>query len=276
VTVKEYIESGLLEAYVMGMLSDDESAKVQDAAVQYPEIRAELDAIETALNTYANSHSVEPSEEIKAKVLSQISKTSQGEGEIIRIGQLNVEPNTQQDPRNNMVWSIAASVLLLLSLGINIYLYNKSTITENKAHTLTIANKDLDSSVKLLTANMKKMSSDMDRYKNDMAILMDPMYKLVELKGMKVSPEAKAMVCWCPGSRLVYFENEKMPDPPKGMQYQLWAIVDGKPVDAGLITMGAGLHKMKDVTDAQSFAVTLEKEGGSDTPHGDMYVVGNI
>ena len=275
-TVKEYIESGLLEAYAMGALSATERANVEAAAEKYPEIRAELDAIETALGSYANIQAVEPSPDTRGKVLSRISNTSQSERDVVTIGRLDINPNIQQDPRNNIIWSIAASILLLLSLGINIYLFNKTTIAESKSNGLVLTNHRLDSSVKVMSASMKQLVADNDRFRSDMSILMDPMYKLVELKGMKVSPEAKAMVCWCPGSKLVYYENEKMPDPPKGMQYQLWAIVDGKPVDAGMITMGAGLHKMKDITEAQSFAVTLEKEGGSDTPHGEMYVIGNI
>jgi anti-sigma-K factor RskA len=112
---------------------------------------------------------------------------------------------------------------------------------------------------------------------NDMAILKDPMYKIVNLKGLKPSPDARAMVCWCPTDKSVYVEIEKLPTPPKGMQYQLWAIVDGKPVSEGMLTMGSGLHRMTDVENAQAFAITLEKTGGSPTPNMDaMYVMGTV
>ena len=64
---------------------------------------------------------------------------------------------------------------------------------------------------------------------------------------------------------------------PSGKQYQLWAIVDGKPVDAGLITDCIGLCKMKRIDRAQAFAITLEKAGGSPTPTlTEMYVFGKI
>ncbi len=43
-----------------------------------------------------------------------------------------------------------------------------------------------------------------------------------------------------------------------------------------MIKMDSGMQKMKLVANASAFAVTLEKEGGSDTPHGDMYVMGTI
>ena len=60
-----------------------------------------------------------------------------------------------------------------------------------------------------------------------------------------------------------------MPAAPTGKQYQLWAIVDGSPVDAGMITTDKGsysIQKMKSFGKADAFAITLEKTGGSPTP----------
>jgi anti-sigma-K factor RskA len=36
------------------------------------------------------------------------------------------------------------------------------------------------------------------------------------------------------------------------------------------------LYRMKNVRSAQAFAITLEKKGGSSTPEGSMYVMGNL
>ncbi len=65
-----------------------------------------------------------------------------------------------------------------------------------------------------------------------------------------------------PLRKKVYIEVDKLPTAPQGMQYQLWAIVDGKPVSEGMLGPGGGLHRMIDVDNAQAFAVTLEKQGG--------------
>ena len=81
-------------------------------------------------------------------------------------------------------------------------------------------------------------------------------------------------------SKEVFIELHKLPKPETGKQYQLWAIVDGKPVDAGMITMTEGdtsLHRMKDFESAQAFAITLEKEGGVPSPTlSELYVLGSI
>jgi anti-sigma-K factor RskA len=62
-------------------------------------------------------------------------------------------------------------------------------------------------------------------------------------------------------------------------QYQLWAIVDGKPVDAGVFDGNlAGLLKMKNIPiGAVKFAVTVEPRGGKESPTlSTMQVIGDV
>jgi anti-sigma-K factor RskA len=164
--------------------------------------------------------------------------------------------------------SVAPSVLLMISLTINIYLSSRTINAEGNVHELLRTGLKKDSAINIVRAQYNQAQADL-------AVLKDPMYKMVTLKG-QADTSAKAMVCWCPDDKTVYFEADKMPELPKGMQYQLWAMVDGKPVSEGVITMSTGLHKMNSVAGATEFAVTMEKEGGSDTPHGEMIVLGNI
>ena len=73
-----------------------------------------------------------------------------------------------------------------------------------------------------------------------------------------------------------------LPQAAPEKQYQLWAIVDGKPVDAGMVEESADasgklLLKMHNIPEAQAFAITLEKKGGSPTPTMEaMFVVGKV
>jgi anti-sigma-K factor RskA len=267
VDVKEYIASGILEAYALGHVTDHERTEVEAVAAEYPEIRKELDAIQDSLNAYAKEHSIAPTAGTKEKVLQAISEYESDKRPVRRLN--SMEDEERSDPRNKAVWSLVASVLLIISLTGNLYTFKRMNNAESYVH-------ELEHKVHRKDSTINATAAKTDQMEKDLAILKDPMYKMVELKGQAKDTTAKAMVCFCPGSKLVYFAAEKMPEPPKGMQYQLWAIVDGKPVDEGMITMGEGLHKMKDLSTATAFAVTLEKEGGSDVPHGDMIVMGNI
>ena len=76
---------------------------------------------------------------------------------------------------------------------------------------------------------MEKMNQKLDMFSN-------PDMQMVMLKGVEKHTEAKAMVFWDKKTKEVYLNAEKLPKAPEGMQYQLWAIEDGKPVNAGMYT----------------------------------------
>ena len=72
-----------------------------------------------------------------------------------------------------------------------------------------------------------------------------------------------------------------LPTPASDKQYQLWAIVDGKPVDAGMLDTNPAtmmMHVMKPIGGQPiAFAVTLEKMGGSPGPTmSEMYLMGKV
>ena len=66
--IQEIIESGVIELYVMNVLPKDEAAQVAALAVQHPEIRKEIEAIETSLQQYAQAQAVAPRPELKEEI----------------------------------------------------------------------------------------------------------------------------------------------------------------------------------------------------------------
>ena len=76
---------------------------------------------------------------------------------------------------------------------------------------------------------------------------------------------------------MVDVPSMKLPQHDEKHQYQLWALVNGKPVDMGVFDLPkadtAGVKEMKAIASAQGFAVTLEPTGGSINPTMDQMVV---
>ena len=116
--------------------------------------------------------------------------------------------------------------------------------------------------------------------KTDINVMTDKNSLPVVLKGTPHAPDALAKIYWMKTTGDVYVDPSNLPGIPSGKQYQLWAIVDGKPVDAGMISTEKGIYhiqKMKSFGRAEAFAITLEKAGGSPTPTMDqMYVISKI
>lgn len=74
--LQTYIESGILELYVMGVLEESANAEVQDMLIKYPELAVEIAAIEKALENYALQHAIEPSVGLKGKIEQVLFGTS--------------------------------------------------------------------------------------------------------------------------------------------------------------------------------------------------------
>ncbi len=70
--ISEYIESGILELYVMGMLSAAEAVEVEKMMAMHPEVLTEVNAIELSLEKYAQANAVEPHATVKPLLLATI------------------------------------------------------------------------------------------------------------------------------------------------------------------------------------------------------------
>jgi len=78
--IEEYINSGILEIYVLGMTSAEETAHVNEMAVKHIEIRKEIEEISKALEIDAAKKSVGPSETLKPFLMAVVDYTERLKG----------------------------------------------------------------------------------------------------------------------------------------------------------------------------------------------------
>ena len=110
-------------------------------------------------------------------------------------------------------------------------------------------------------------------------ILREGSNKVIAMKGTDKSPQSLANIIYNPEQQKTYLDIKNMPAPPTGKQYQLWALVDGQPVDMGVcdIVLNNGFQEVPFIPNAGAFAVTIENQGGSPTPTlEEMVVIGNV
>ena len=163
----------------------------------------------------------------------------------------------------------ASWVLLALSIGGNIWFFKNWKNSEEKLVALETQNQVLAQEGKALKAS----------YQEEVAILQNLDFKVITLAGQPVFPTAKALIYFDKNKKEVYLSALKLPKAPTGKQYQLWAIVNGKPVNAGLIDENVNVLKMKSFDKVEAYAISLEVTGGSTTeagPKGAVYVVGAV
>ncbi len=71
--ITQYIESGILDMYVLGITSSEESKEVEQMALAYPEVRKEIEEIAQALSNYAEIAAVTPSPTVKPFLMATLA-----------------------------------------------------------------------------------------------------------------------------------------------------------------------------------------------------------
>jgi mannose-6-phosphate isomerase-like protein (cupin superfamily) len=74
-SVKEYIETGMLELYVLGIASDAERTGVEEMCLIHPEILQEIEKIKSSVETYVQAYELEPNAVIKPFLMATIDYT---------------------------------------------------------------------------------------------------------------------------------------------------------------------------------------------------------
>ena len=266
--IQKYIASGILEQYVLGHLSSAESREVEQLAIQYPEIKKEINDIEGALEKYAQLNAVQPSPGLEAKILKKIKDKKPAT-------QNNKNALSNKDGASiyKLVYRLAIAAFLAAAVWA-IYLNNELTDKENE-----IAN--LQNQYDVLSTNCSEKLKQKERTEQLFAFLKDRNTSSVEMKGIpEKAPDAVAIVFQNSELKASYLEVVNMPKVPTDKQYQLWAIVNGQPVDMGVfdvvITPDTSFLEVPYIANAQAYAVTIERAGGSPTPTlEEMVVIGN-
>jgi mannose-6-phosphate isomerase-like protein (cupin superfamily) len=70
--VKKFIESGILEMYVLGNTTPGETNEVEQMAAAHPEVSREIDSINTAIGQYARAYAVTPEPTIGPMLMATI------------------------------------------------------------------------------------------------------------------------------------------------------------------------------------------------------------
>ena len=241
--IKEYISSGVVESYVLGLLSAQERFEFEQYCETYPELKAARESFELAIEKQAMENAVPPPGDIKKKVLLAIQQTPKT-SKII-----SMEPTT---PRRSsgFNWLAAASVILFLVAGYFAYtFYNQ--------------NKDLKES-------NNEMISRVDSLLNERKVMEGENVTVVNMVPMKPNAPS-ANIYWDTTSANVYMLVKNMPKLASDKQYQLWSLIDSnglKPTSLGLFDGGQEkvIIKMDNAQKADAFAITIEKRGNTGGP----------
>ena len=258
---QEYIESGILELYVCGLLTEAENQEVRLMAKNNPEVNDEIISIEKAVVTLSGSFSpflsVDNFEKIKTKIESKEVKV--------------IEMKTNRNWAQYVGW--AAAIVLLVGIG---FQYNQLNQTSTSIVSIESQKSKLQEAVASLELKNKQTVTTLD-------VLRDKNNTVVNLEGQAINPTAFVKVYWNKNTQVVYVDGAGLPEPPKGMVYQVWALKLNPltPTSIGLLENftadATKIFSVNKIADAEAFGITLEPDGGSISPTMEqLYTLGKV
>ena len=267
--IKEYIASGILEQYCLGLTSEEESKEVEYMAHKYPEIGESLRQLCEGVEAYARAHAIAPPERLRKKVLENFDEESP-----------SARPKSTMDQSRlglvSPVFRIAATIALLVLAGLAFSFYQN----QEKGRKEMAA---LSQQVKKLQKDYRQLDSSHEELQQKYVLLKDVGTHHVRMVGSEHAPKAQCVLYWNPEHKGAYLNIVNLPPPPLGHQYQIWADVEGHHHNMGLINMAAAnpdssfLHPLPYIENSQGFVITLETSGGSKHPTVEkLFVKGNL
>lgn len=259
---QEYIASGILELYVYGLLSEAENIEVASMAEKHPEVKNEILSIEKAILNLSSSFSPFISNSQFEKIKAQL--------ELKHTKVVPLQPKSSS--ASYMGW--AASLVFLFSAG---YLFLQ--LKDTKEQVVVVEQEKTKLKESVTTLELQNQST-----KEVLAIVRDENNKVIPLGGQAVAPEAKAKIYWNQNTDQVYVDASGLPEPPKGMVYQIWSlklVPQLTPTSIGLLVdfnaNDSKIFAVDKTSGAEAFGITLEPAGGSASPTMEqLYTLGKV
>lgn len=264
--IQHIINSGDVELYVLGAMESERVAEFEVLISQHPALAQEVETTRRTLEGYSAAYSVNPAPKLRATILGNALASSQESTNKLTILRL---PELQRYKR----YAIAASVLFAISTTTAVYYRIQSG---NLAQTLSTTQQELAA----IQKDNSVMAAKFDMLDKRRSMMNNSAVKPVLMMPVPNMPQtSRSLVLWDTATQKVYLDVQALPTNQPDTDYQLWALVDGKPIDLGVFNTNDKnpLYEMKSIAKADAFAVTLEPKGGSTTPTlSKMYIMAKV
>ncbi|MFC2148156.1 anti-sigma factor domain-containing protein [Bacteroidota bacterium] len=237
--IRIFLDTDLLEKYLLGTTTQEESMQVERYIAMYPEVRKTYDDLQENLETFAKLYALKTPEGLKDRILSRIKAQNTGRRKFQR-------------------YAIAASIAALLFAGSSYFFWNQNQNLQDE-------NVIVNNKIKTLEEDMKEQLEDV---RNQFIVLNNPQTKKYTVNGNKKAKELKAVAYINPVKKLSYINVRSLPNLPDNQCYQMWAEVNGKMVNLGVIKNVDDKDRLRPLPYAENAVgyITIEPQGGNDTP----------
>jgi len=255
----------LLPFYALDALTDEEREIVESHLAAHPEVRSQLDELTRAAASIPRGMApVEPSPRVKEALMARVRADSS------RAGARASKPD--QPSRRGMSFG---RLFQALSLGAGL-----AAILWAVALNLQISR--LQDQVALLNDALVAQSNSLQEITTRLSQPAASSVVTISLSGTTARPDARGQLIADPNSTSAVLVIAGLGQLEAGKTYQVWLIDGGGPRSAGLLAVdskGQGvliLISDLEIGEFSKLGISIEPDGGSTQPTGDIVVLGDL
>lgn len=243
--INTFLNSGLLEKYLLGETSSEETEYIETFIARHPEVENAYNTMQFNLEVVAKRDAVKAPKHILNTVLEELDDTP-----VVKL-------NTQKKYKKWYQYSIAASIVALIFAGQAFYLHVKNQKLSEENQVVVDEIFDLRSDIEM---NNKKLDDIMYQFKQ----LNNPeTYKYI-MQGNNRAKNLKTVAYINPKEKTSMIDVVSLPQLPEEQCYQIWAELQGKMVSLGILDeTDRQLRAIPYTEDALGLNITIEPKGGN-------------
>lgn len=244
--LRDIIDSGLLELYVLNQLSPLERRMVEEHIARYPELRQEIKEIERAFFALGKNFESPVPDALKSDLISKVRGSGSN-------GPVNLKGSSFGP------WSalIIAGILGVLTLW-----YFERIEGARMQQELTALQSRCDSV-------QSEQQAKLDIYEQ----LYHPGNKIMAFEATEKYPDTKLYFHYNQSTNTNFIQVLDLPDISDSRSFQLWSLSDDQPpAPLDVFEDEENLLKVQFVEGSKAYAITVEQKGGAQTPNLDQLI----
>jgi anti-sigma-K factor RskA len=254
----------LLPFYVLDALDEEEEQLVESYLAQHPEARAQVQELRAGASALPYSVApVEPSRRVKEALMARINSEARRSSPVSNSRQ--PAPPTSRFEGIFRLLSLGAAVLAILWA----FLLNAQVAR-------------LRNEITVLKDRLAAQSESLQQIIASLPQTNQSDVITVSLKGTEAQPQVQGQLIADPNGQSAVLVIAGLPPLEAGRTYQVWLIDGGTPVSAGLLTVDENgqavfiVSSESEIGSFNSLGISIEPEGGSMQPTGDIVVLSDL
>ena len=258
----------LLPFYALEALTDEERELVESYLAEHPEAREQLNDLHSGAAALPYGiKPIEPPPQVKESLMARVNADAQARFPSTARTPVQSQPSPRTGWFQNLfpVFSLGAAAIAIVW-----------------AVVLSLQVSGLQREIASLHETLAKQSNSIEQIIANLPKSPPSNVITISLKGTNAQPHAHGQLIADPKEQSAVLIVAGLPKLQPNQTYQVWLIAGGKPVSAGLLTVdenGQGvviITSEDSINSFQSLGISVEPEGGSPQPTGDIVVLSDI